>query len=184
MTALPETPDDRDLEATGGGLLPEPGPWTDALTGVDGPRLWDRLVTSEQARLRRHGGRVTVVLLDLIGFGELATWVGRDVAVQAFGRLAHVVAGEIRSSDHIARVGADRFAILLIETDEVRTLNFIDRVLRACQPELDALGGLVRIGVGWASPTPVHDLAGALTLAEERLSSDFFATRGRTAAAG
>lgn len=182
MTTLQDQPNDLD-QATDG-VLPEPHGWSDSLTGADGPRLWDRLVTSEQARLRRHGGSVTVVMLELVGFTELAAWVGRDVAVQSFGRLSHIIGGEIRSSDHIARVAANRFAVLLIETDEVRTLNFVDRLLRACQPEIDALGGLVRIGVGWASPMPAHDLTGAMALAEQRLASDFFATRDRTPTAG
>ncbi len=173
MTALPDRPEDLEAEDHDQ-VLPAPGGWSDQLTGADGPRLWDRLVTGEQARLRRYGGAVTIVLLELNGFAELASWVGRDVAVQAFGRLSHVIAGEIRSSDHIARLTPNRFAVLLIQTDEVKTLNFIDRVLRACRPEMDALGDLIRIGIGWASPSPAHNLSGAMTLAEERLSADFF----------
>jgi diguanylate cyclase (GGDEF)-like protein len=181
MTALP----DREIDpGRPDPLLPEPTGWTDPLTGMDGPRLWDRIVSSEQARMRRFGEQVTVLLLEVSGFDDLASWVGREVALQAFARFSHVIAGEIRSSDHIARIGTNRFAVLLIETDEVKTLNFFDRVQRACMPEVESLGGLIHIGVGWSSPSPKGSLIEAIALAEERLAADFFLTRGEAAGAG
>lgn len=180
VTTDPDRTDDTGGHTPADALLPEPTGWSDSLTGADGPRLWDRVMANEQARLRRYGGSVTIVLLEFLGFDELATWVGRDVAIQTFGRVSRVMAGEIRSSDHIARIAPNRFAVMLIQTDEVRTLNFIDRVLRACRPELDATGGTIRVGVGWASPSPVDNLIGAITVAEERLATDFFTTRDST----
>jgi diguanylate cyclase (GGDEF)-like protein len=141
-----------------------------------GSRLWDRILSNEQARLRRYGRGVTVVLLELGGFADFATWVGREAAMQVFSRLSRLIVGEVRSSDHIARITSERFAILLFETDEVRTLNFINRILAACEPELRARRPL-RIGIGWASPAKGQQLADAVALAEERLNSDFFGLR-------
>ncbi len=157
-------------------VLPEPAGWSDPLSGADGPRLWDRTLSNEQARLRRYGRGVTVVLLELGGFAEFATWVGREAAMQAFSRLSRIIVAEVRSSDHIARIASERFGILLVETDEVRTLNFINRILAACEPDLRARRPL-RIGIGWASPAKGQLLTDAVALAEERLASDFFGLR-------
>ena len=169
---------DARASSVGGELLPEPSGWSDALAGTDGPRYWDRLLTGEQARLRRYGGRVTIVLVEIVGFEELATWVGSEAAVQYFSRLSRVLAGQVRSSDHIARVGRNRFAILLIQTDEIRTLNFIDRVLKTLRSELGEDAQPIHVGIGWASPEPRGDLTQAMATAEERLQADFFRTRG------
>jgi hypothetical protein len=49
-------------------LLPGvPSGWTDALTGTDGPRLWDRTVSSEVARVSRYRRPVTVALIEING---------------------------------------------------------------------------------------------------------------------
>ena len=34
--------------------IAQPDGWTDVLTGADGPRFWDRIVLSEQARVSRY----------------------------------------------------------------------------------------------------------------------------------
>lgn len=158
-------------------LIPEPSGWSDVLTGTDGPRFWDRVLASEQARMRRHGGSATIVLVELSGFEELATWVGRDGAAQAFARISRVLARVVRSSDHIARIGPTRFGILLIATDELRTLNFVDRMLRSMRRELAKEQHPVGLGVGWASPADREPLTQVVSTAEARLEADFFQTK-------
>jgi diguanylate cyclase (GGDEF)-like protein len=158
-------------------LIPEPSGWSDVLTGADGPRYWDRVLASEQARMRRHGGSATIVLVELCGFDELVPSIGRDGAVQAFARVSRVLARIVRSCDHIARIDTTRFGILLIATDEMRTLNFVDRMLRAVRREVDKVQRPIHVGVGWASPTQRETLSQAVTTAEARLETDFFQTK-------
>jgi len=105
-------------------LLPGvPSGWTDALTGTDGPRLWDRTVSSEVARVSRYRRPVTVALIEINGLDRYARSWGIDVAERLFVQLARTMAVNVRSSDHMARVERTRFGLLLTETDEIAAIK-------------------------------------------------------------
>jgi diguanylate cyclase (GGDEF)-like protein len=157
-------------------VLPEPTGWTDIVTGTDGPSYWERAVVTEQARIRRHGGHATVVIIELAGFEGLASQIGPDAALQRFARLSRALARHTRSGDHMARITGNRFGVLLVETDEVHTLNFVDRILRTCQREAGE-SNAIQVGIGWASSGPHDSLSAAIDTAEGRLHEDFFTTR-------
>lgn len=163
---LPE-PNDQPPEARpeAGYLPPAPSGWSDPLTGTDGPHLWDRILASEAARVRRYHRPATVALVEIVGMDEFTRVWGTEIAERTFVRVARTLAVEIRSSDHIARVDLMRFAVLLTETDEIAAINFIERARAACERQ----PGELRIALGWASPTAEEDLQGAFALAEKRL---------------
>ena len=143
--------------------------WTDALTGTDGPRLWDRVITSELARVRRYRRPATVALVEIAGLEGFARLWGADVAEHLFIDLARTLAVEVRSSDHIARIDRVRFGILLTETDEIAAINFVERARASCERRAAPAAGAVRIAMGWASPNKTNDLHRALEIAEARL---------------
>ena len=152
----------------GGVVAPDPASWSDALTGCDGPRLWDRLLASEVARVRRYRRPATVALIEIVGFEELERVWGDEIAERTFVRWARTLATEIRSSDHIARIDRTRFAVLLTETEEIAAINFVERVRAACEQQ----PGELRVAMGWASPTGKTDLHDALATAEARLVAE------------
>jgi diguanylate cyclase (GGDEF)-like protein len=143
-----------DARPIGGVSAPDPTSWSDPLTGCDGPRLWDRLLASEVARVRRYRRPATVALIEIVGFDELERVWGDEIAERTFVRLARTLATEIRSSDHIARIERTRFGVLLTETEEIAAINFVERVRAACERQ----PGELRIAIGWASPTSTFDL--------------------------
>jgi diguanylate cyclase (GGDEF)-like protein len=145
-----------------------PSGWSDPLTGTDGPRLWDRVIASESARVRRYQRPATVALVEIVGMDAFTRVWGTEIAERTFVRIARTLAVEIRSSDHIARVDAMRFAVLLTETDEIAAINFVERARAACERQ----PGELRIAIGWASPTAATDLVAALTVAEQRLAEE------------
>ena len=149
-------------------LVPDPDGWTDPLTGTEGPRSWDRIIAKEEARRRRYGRDVTVALVQLTGFEGDRVWYSRELAMQFFARIARALAKEVRTSDHVARIGPVRFGIVLLETDEIRAINFIDRLRAACRNQFWAGSGL-GIRTGWASASEVGGLGAAVVLAGERL---------------
>ena len=154
------------------GLLPPaPSGWSDPLTGTDGPRLWDRIITSEVARVARYKRPATVVLVEVVGLAPFGRMWGADVAERLFIQLARTLAVEIRSSDHIARIDHTRFAILLTETDEIAAINFVERARAACEYHVRA-PELVQIAIGWASPSRGSDLRAAIDNATERLTDE------------
>jgi diguanylate cyclase (GGDEF)-like protein len=150
---------------------PEPVGWSDPITGTDGPHFWDRIVTSEAARVRRYQRPVTVGLAEVIGLDRVAIQWGPQVVDRILVAMGRTISREIRTSDHVARVEPTRFAILLTETDEVAAINCLERVRTACELELGAAGGDVRIALGWASPIN-GDLRGAIDLAARRLAAE------------
>lgn len=167
-------PDEREIHEAAAAtnlLPPAPAGWSDPLTGTDGPRFWDRLIASEVARVGRYDRPATVVLLDVVGLDDYAQALGPDVAVRLFIQVARTLSVESRSSDHIARIDRTRFGILLTETDEVAAINFVERVRASCEGELRS-PELVRIGIGWASPSESNDLRAAIDIAEVRLALD------------
>jgi diguanylate cyclase (GGDEF)-like protein len=153
-------------------FLPPPTGWTDLRTGTDGPRYWDRVITSEQARLRRYRRPATIAVAEIAGLDALATRWGADVAERLFVRLARALAGEVRSSDYIARIERTRFAIYLTETDEVAAINFVERARASSEALLGLARDDVRVGIGWASPPPKGGLAEAYDIAASRLAAD------------
>jgi diguanylate cyclase (GGDEF)-like protein len=160
-----------DEPAAGNFLLPVPSGWSDPLTGTDGPRLWDRIISSEVARVSRYRRPATVVLVEIEGLDDFARAWGPDVAERLFMQLARTLAVESRSSDQIARIDRTRFAILLTETDEIAAINFVERVRAACESQIRA-PELVRIGIGWAGPSGSTDLRAAIDVAAARLTEE------------
>lgn len=165
------------IETTG--TTTEPGPdwrveptgWTDQLTGTDGPRLWERIVSSETARVKRYHVHATVVLAELTGIDRFSAVWGADAAGRLFVQLARTLAVEVRSSDHIARLGLTRFGVLLIETDEVAAINFVERARAACDRQIRT-PDLVSVAFGWAGPTAGVDLRAAVDTAADRLAAE------------
>ena len=149
-----------------------PDGWTDVLTGADGPRLWDRIILSEEARVARYHRPVTVAFAEIAGLDRLAGQWGWDVAGRALASCARRLGREIRSSDHIARLEQARFGILLTETAEIAAINFVERARASCERELAPFGADVRIGFGWASPPDGGDLSDAISKAQTRLAAE------------
>ena len=148
---------------------PAPFGWTDGLTDSEGPRFWDRVVAVEQARNARHKRTGTIVLFEVVGFEEVVQRWGTTLALQLFVELSRVLSRGNRESDHLARIAPTRFAVLLTETDEIRAINYVDRIKASCQRELDPATNGLRVVVGWASPEVGRTLAEAYSVAESRL---------------
>ena len=152
--------------------VPPPAGWSDLATGVDGPRYWDRILLSEQARVRRYKRPATVVLVEVTGLGRLARQWGADVAERTLVAAARTLAREVRTSDHIARIEPARFGILLTETTEIAAINFVERAREACERDLRLASDVAAIGFGWASPPKGRDLTDAVAIAQLRLDAD------------
>jgi diguanylate cyclase (GGDEF)-like protein len=153
--------------------LPKPEGWSDPLTGTDGPRFWDRVVATEEARRRRYGRPVTIAMVEFTGFASDGSWLGQELALQVFVRVAHVLAKQVRTSDYRARIGPARFGILLLEADEISTINFVDRVRAACRTELGPRSA-IGMRTGWASSAGDETLDSAVHRASARLDDPAF----------
>jgi diguanylate cyclase (GGDEF)-like protein len=145
------------------------GMLTDEATGMDNTRAWARSLTEEAARSARYGRPVTVVIAEIDGLDRLSERFGPDASDRLIPPVADALRRNARAADHVARLSGPRFGVLLTETDEVRAINYVERVRAACDRWLEAGAVAVRLSIGWASPPAGGDLASAVHEAEERM---------------
>lgn len=158
-TDLPE-PDTVERPAT-------PAPESDREFGD--AALWARTVREESARVARFGHPVTVVMAELPHLDAIGDRFGRGVVDQITTETERRIVTESRSADRIARLGDARFGILLLETEEARARDYIDRVRAAADAWLESAGLSIRLSLGWASPGQGGDIVAAAALAEQRM---------------
>ena len=157
---------------TGISGIPEPTGWSDALTGLEGPEFWRKLVIAEVARASRYKRHVTIVILDLDGVADIVRVWGEDVAIHTLRETAQCLRRMARSSDHLTRIGASRFGILLAETDEIAAINFVERIRTAGPTSVPRTADMVRFVFGWASPKAGEAPEAVVRRAEGRLVAD------------
>jgi len=85
----------------------------DPATGVPGREALRLRLGAEVSRARRHGSALTVLHVDLAGFGELQERAGAERAVELLRRVALGMAAEVRGEDLVARRGGDSFVVVL-----------------------------------------------------------------------
>ncbi|HEV7810268.1 MAG TPA: diguanylate cyclase [Candidatus Limnocylindrales bacterium] len=148
----------------------------DGSTGLDSWAAWTRWLAEEEARVRRFHRPATVVLVELAGLGRLADRIGAESADRLMPPIGMTMRRNARTTDHLARLGPSRFGALLVETDEVRAINYIERIRSACDVWLEAGAVALRLSVGWAEISPDRTAEAAMLDAERRL----FAERERS----
>ena len=149
--------------------IPSPKGWDDAFTGVGGPELWRRSLVGEVARGARYGRALTVVVVEVHGADQLAASFGVDTARQILRAMAQAILRESRGSDACMRIGPTRFGVILVETDEIAAINFVERVRDGAPRRLPPGADGLRFGFGWASPEPAEAPGAVGRRAETRL---------------
>jgi diguanylate cyclase (GGDEF)-like protein len=149
---------------------------TDPATGLDLGPAWARWLTEEDARVQRFRRPATIVLVELSGLDRLADRLGDEAAGRLIPPIAMTMRKNARASDHLARLGPTRFGAILTETDEIRAINFVERIRSACDVWLEAGAVMLRLSVGWAEISADRPAEVALPDAEGRL----FQERERT----
>ncbi len=158
--------------AVGRGMTPvmtPPETSTDALTGLLNNAAWSRIVVDEEARIRRYRRPATIVMVELQGLDRLIDLMGPASVDRIVPALADQLRRDARESDHVARLGLGRFAILLPETDEILAINYVERVRRACDLWLESGAVALRMAMGWASSAADGSLTDAEGLATDRM---------------
>ncbi|MDP9483553.1 MAG: GGDEF domain-containing protein, partial [Chloroflexota bacterium] len=144
-------------------------PTIDLETGLDNQLSWSMSITIEEARSGRYGRPVSVVVAELDGLDKLAELFGTEVADKLIRPVADALRSNARAADRVARLSHTRFGVLLVETDEIRAINYVERVRSACDRWLEASAIALRLSIGWASPATDGDLKSAVRIAEDRM---------------
>ena len=153
---------------------------TESLPPLASPSRWATWLDEEAARRARYDRPATIVLVELAGLERLADRVGQAAADQLIPPVAATIRRHARASDRLARLDATRFGVLLVETDEVSAINYVERIRSYCDVWLAAGGVSLRLSVGWAEIRPDRTVDAAVREAEQRMFDD----RRRTEPAG
>ena len=87
----------------------------DPLTGIANRRSFFEIGEREVERARRYQHALAVIFLDLDHFKQLNDTRGHKAGDAALLATARALQNTLRTSDHIARIGGDEFAVLLPE---------------------------------------------------------------------
>jgi len=112
------------------------------------------------------------VLVELAGLDRVAERLGPEAADRLIPPIATTMRREARATDHLARLSATRFAALLPETDEIRAINYVERVRSACDLWLASGAVALRLSMGWAEIGPNRSASVATADAETRLFAE------------
>jgi GGDEF domain-containing protein len=140
----------------------------DPATGLGTAVAWELWLADEDPRERRYRRPTTIVLAELDGLDAFVAVHGPGVADRAAAMIGTAFRANVRTSDRAAVLGPGLFAVLLTETDEIRAVNFVERVRGTCEDWLAVNAPGVGIAFGWASPEG-DGVAGARLRAQERL---------------
>jgi diguanylate cyclase (GGDEF)-like protein len=144
-------------------------PTTDSLTGLLVPSAWARIVTDEEARIKRYHRSATIVIIELEGLDKLVQLMGPGSIERIVPAVADTIRRGAREADHVARLGTGRFAVLMPETDEILAINYVERIRRACELWLEAGAVALHLAMGWASSAGDGTLTDVETAATDRM---------------
>lgn len=85
----------------------------DTLTGLANRMLFESRLDMALARMRRHGGSVAVMFLDMNGFKQVNDELGHAVGDLLLKEVGKRISSALRAYDTAARFGGDEFAVLL-----------------------------------------------------------------------
>jgi diguanylate cyclase (GGDEF)-like protein/PAS domain S-box-containing protein len=100
----------------------------DALTGLGNRRQFERHVAEQIARARRYGESAALLLIDVDEFKRINDTYGHRVGDDALRLIGHLFQQSIRSTDSVARIGGDEFAVLLPHTDRRAAEEVADKL--------------------------------------------------------
>ncbi|MFN3414421.1 MAG: GGDEF domain-containing protein, partial [Thermoanaerobaculum sp.] len=135
---------------------------TDELTGLANRRKFFETLRSELQRLWRapQESRLALLLVDLDNFKDINDTLGHSAGDLVLKAVAGALATSVRSTDTVARIGGDEFAVILPMTDRSGAAVVARKILHAVAgTAVDFAGRRLRVtataGMAVVAPTAV-----------------------------
>ncbi|MBC2932369.1 bifunctional diguanylate cyclase/phosphodiesterase [Nocardioides sp. zg-1228] len=114
----------------------------DVLTGLANRRRLESELERHLDRCQRHGPTGALLLLDLDNFKQVNDTLGHNAGDQLLVTIAGLLRRSIRSTDVVARVGGDEFAILLTDGDQADAARVAELVVERIAHHAATLDGV------------------------------------------
>jgi len=108
---------------------------TDALTGCKSRRYFFDNAEREFIRIRRYGGGMCMLMLDLDNFKSINDKHGHQVGDAVLKKLVQLCQAQLRDVDVVGRLGGEEFAVMLPETASELALEIAERLCKAVAAE-------------------------------------------------
>lgn len=152
---------------------------TDATTGIPGRNSFLEVLGRDWLIGRREQRRISVVVFRVDALDSYQSLFGRHSTDTCLRRVAHAIATSLqRASDYCARVGHDRFAVLIGGAEEEGVAQFAERIAQrirdlAIHHPRSQLARYVTVSWTLASevPSAAADEPGLLEDAETRVTT-------------
>jgi diguanylate cyclase (GGDEF)-like protein len=109
---------------------------TDPVTNTPNRRAFSEFAGIELYRINRYKRPFTIACLDLDNVKQLGEKQGLEAEDECLRSVAHVLTANVRSSDFVATLDRDEFALLLTETNEDQAKAVIDKLRGSLQEAL------------------------------------------------
>lgn len=139
---------------------------TDILTGLPNQRGWAVGMALEEARGRRYGVSLCVHLIGIDDWAATVASLGPEAGDALIAQTAGCLRACVRESDLLARIDADKFAVLALECGAMGAERLSVK-LRAALEARD-----ISASIGGAAFDPIEEMADTVTLAEQALAAD------------
>jgi len=137
---------------------------TDALTGLPNHRGWDIAMQRESRRAARQAYPLTVVLLDIDGFGALNAERGHAAGDQMLRDVAAAWSARLRATDLFVRLGGDEFGIALAGSHDDGATEMLGRIGRGAPAGISVCSGIAE----WDGEETMDALLHRATMALEQ----------------
>jgi len=113
----------------------------DSLTGLPNRLRFERELARVVGQTERHGTPAALLSIDLKGLGAINERHGRLAGDAALIHVARLLAGLIRSTDLLARIGGGQLGLILDHLDQNSAIETAERLTRCIAAEPVDLGG-------------------------------------------
>lgn len=120
----------------------------DMLTGLFNRTLFESRLDMAIAKMRRHGGALAVLFLDLDGFKSVNDTLGHAAGDEILKQAAARMKRALRPYDTLARFGGDEFAVLLENLPDIAHSETVaKKILSLMSPPFQVCGQVACVGV-------------------------------------
>lgn len=140
----------------------------DSLTGLFNRRRLEEALASEISRVKRYGGQVGIVMLDVDHFKRINDCYGHDIGDKVLSNVGDLLGRTVRREDIACRYGGEEFTLIIPEAD-TKGLRALAELVRSRIEAMDLpeLAEKVTVSAGTALyPTHGQDVHSLLKVAD------------------
>ncbi|WP_168198203.1 sensor domain-containing diguanylate cyclase [Crassaminicella thermophila] len=145
---------------------------TDSLTGLYNRHYFNQFIQEEEKRIAAKKGNLTICIIDVDKFKYINDFYGHNIGDEVLKAVAKILKDSAKKTDVVVRYGGDEFLIVLPNSDQKSTNNFIDRLydkLKEWNQNTDLLNHELSLSIGFEEYNGEGSILDTIKIADERM---------------